>query len=140
LDPVAAEKAVRSVTIVHPHGFLGSLQFQNYTNDGFGTYDADLPAISSLIRTYSEENANSEKLSHIEELCDNPKNLVFLGFSYHPKNLEILFPRSMKPNGEVYGTAYQLFPRRIREAGKFYSPNIAIITTQNAYCRILVLS
>ena len=122
LDATQAEKAVQAIEIIHPHGCLGQLNFQRYTDDGYGSEVEDLNKAASQIRTYSEENSRNQELARVEELCENAKRLIFLGFSYHKRNMEILFPRAMEPNGEVWGTAYNLSRKQLIEAGGFLFP------------------
>jgi hypothetical protein len=87
-----AEKLMRSLKIYHPYGQVGDLPWQNGSVPvRYGNNErSDLLAISKEIKTFSEGLSDKEMMSAIRGLVMDAKHLVFLGFAFHPQNVDLL--------------------------------------------------
>lgn len=116
VDPQAAAQALSHLRILHPYGSVGSLphvnpsQPMNHVALGANFQGNRLLEVSRGIKTFTEgTDETSSEILAIRELVQNAKRLVFLGFAYHPLNMELLFPKPdaiTERNGLVLGTAY----------------------------------
>ena len=88
----AAAECVRNLTVLHPYGSLGQLEWQSETD--FLTYGADhgnLAQIGSRIRTYTEE-AHAAERTQIETAIGKAEVFVVIGFGFHRQNIKIVSP------------------------------------------------
>lgn len=98
-----AAKIISSTTIIHPYGSLGSIIPANETVP-FAPRDMDLEAAARQIRTYSE---SSEIVDSIRSRFFGAETIVFLGFAFHPANMELLDPRTqLGPDDYNYKRIY----------------------------------
>src|ERR1700743_1635151 len=105
LGEALAEKSVSSMAIVHPYGSLGPLRSEN-ASVPFGTVVPYLTTVASRIHTYTEERHDPQNLAKIATLLRGAKKVVFLGFGYHPKNMELLTQNELNTQSEIWGTFY----------------------------------
>jgi hypothetical protein len=60
---------------------------------------------SGRLKTYTEEDHDQVNLKKIHTLVRNAKRIVFLGTSYHPKNMELLISAGQpRLDCEIWGT------------------------------------
>src|SRR5207248_963296 len=87
-----AERITRGLEIVHPYGCVGSLPLYGNENAvGFGAVDAGAsPDIARHIRTFTERVEESTTLDRLRDILNSADNVVFLGFGFHPMNMELL--------------------------------------------------
>ncbi len=96
-----AETLTRFMPIVHVHGQLGLLDWQNSGDSGLAKrkYDAayDSPEKKELVRAcaegitiMAEGEDDSLEFQKARRLIENAKHLFFLGFGYHETNLRRL--------------------------------------------------
>ena len=90
MQPREAAQLLSKLRIIHPYGVAGGLDDRGEMTVPFGSTDVDLLEVSQGIRTFSEGLADSRIGSHIEAALRSASTLVFLGFSFHPLNLELL--------------------------------------------------
>ena len=98
LDYESSLEIVDQIKIVHPYGSLGRLptasrSIQHDDVVGFGASSIARPkhwASASRIRTYSETIDGTTELNDIQDMMEASNNLVFLGFGFHPQNMELL--------------------------------------------------
>lgn len=91
-----------NLEIHHPYGDLGPLLGAKADPNAIVAFgeEPSAPALISLakrIRTFTEglDQADST-VPRIREMVVDAENLVFLGFAFHPLNMELLFPASMR--------------------------------------------
>jgi len=98
---------LNKVEILHLHGTLGSLPWQtNEPKVKFGEDIKDhgrLAKISESIKIIHENVANSFEFKKAFELINNSSKVHFLGFGYHPTNLERL--RIQETKTQITGTS-----------------------------------
>jgi hypothetical protein len=86
----SAEEIVRRVAVVHPYGSLGEIFTSSRDRVCFGDTNVDLASVASRIDTFSETARDAATLHTIRRRVDEAETLVFLGFGFHPQNLDVL--------------------------------------------------
>jgi hypothetical protein len=108
LDRSSAHSVMKNLVVHHPYGNIGLLQWQNenqWTPFGVEVEHPDsLLSMADRIRTFTEEVADAARLSELRKLVAEARHLVFLGFAFHPRNLELLKPESVVAPKRIYGT------------------------------------
>lgn len=103
-----AAECVKGLSIIHPYGMLGPLEWQAENNSvPFADENADLAALSTGIRTYTEE-LGAPQISDIKAAINQADAFVILGFGFHKQNIELLTiapPREIN-NAAVFMTVY----------------------------------
>lgn len=114
VKPEDAARLVNSMTIFHPYGTVGSLPWQDKGGDTipFGNADLNESMLKSLagsIKTFTEgTDPTSSHIDAIRSLTKVSSMLIFLGFSFHHRNVELLMPVEDAPNltpTSLYATA-----------------------------------
>ncbi len=104
-----AAEILDSLDIYHPYGQVGDLTHLSATQTvDFGEEldPSRIVKVSQQIRTFTETvDDDSETIKQIRDLASQCRNLVFLGFAFHPLNVKLLFPTV--PSG------YPAYDRRI---------------------------
>jgi len=113
-----AAEITKSIPIIHVHGKLGELQYfssEPIPYDSFKDNDTvDHKIIkkgASGIKIIHEVNDITEELSVAHKLIKEAKRIYFLGFGYHPTNIERIMKGFKDVNhsiGRISGTAYGL--------------------------------
>lgn len=108
----AAFNAMSNIEIHHAYGALGEILPSEHDSVETPYGSDDVWAISraaTRIKTFSEEPGD---VSRIQSLILGAKRLVFLGFGYHPRNLDLLFGVGREaPEVECWGTTSGLTRR-----------------------------
>jgi hypothetical protein len=117
VDANAASEIIKNLEIFHPYGSIGVLPIHNgrqVVDYGAEVNSSQLVDLSNQIRTFTEgtDEGNSEIIAIRSRIRQSTK-LVFLGFAYHPLNMELLMHEghqrtdSVRPK-DVYGTVFQM--------------------------------
>ncbi|MFC7514358.1 SIR2 family protein [Herbaspirillum sp. GCM10030257] len=112
LEPQAAVDMLSNLTIYHPYGFLGPLPWQSPRGAIKFGEDADprkLVEISKNLRTFTEGTDKSHSdIINIRSTMHTAERVVFLGFSFNPQNVELLYRdhEVRYRDCPVYGSAY----------------------------------
>lgn len=92
-----AHEIVSEIEIIHPYGTLGKLpdspnvifgdflRFGQTIKDGFDPWP-----VSQRIKTFTEQVNDLVILDGIANAITHAKQIVFLGFAFHPQNMELL--------------------------------------------------
>jgi len=115
-----AQAYVRQMPIVHPYGSL-----TGYGDPGvypFGRLHEYVGHMATGIRTYTEEEHNEKELAKIRALLESAKQTIFLGFSYHPKNMSLLTSNGLKPSEDIYGACQNPITSRLDAAKSLLFP------------------
>ena len=112
-----AKEIVKQMNIIHPYGTIGDL---DHIPLGETPNFALLLKAFYNIRTFAEnsEQTKMERIS-ITQIMNKVNRIVFLGFAYHPMNLELIFKSVYEPVSppslitvsehiECYGTGYKI--------------------------------
>ncbi len=111
-----AAALVNQVTILHPYGAVGTLPWRGagVRNEFGGEPTAQgLFAIANELRTFTEGmDESSGDVSAIRSAIANAEKVAFLGFAFHPLNLDLLLSqidaRVDNTNRRVLATAHGL--------------------------------
>jgi hypothetical protein len=110
-----AAQVVNSLEIYHPYGKVGKIQhletgaIVSYGKDVGGK---ELLEISKQIRTFTEgSDPKTSDIQKIRSTIFNSGALVFLGFAFHPLNVDLLFGErqsfsAVNYDKKIYGTAF----------------------------------
>jgi hypothetical protein len=105
---------MKGLNIYHPYGSVGDLPWQSGEGIEFGA-EADefgrlLLKSSSGIRTFNEEVEDRTKIEEIRNAISAANRVIFLGFHFHPQNMDLIKPPiGSSATGEVpiaYATAF----------------------------------
>ena len=91
IDRKAASNALSRLTIIHPYGRVGSLPWQeeDVPVPYGGAADTDLVNVAESLRTFTE-TVEDGVAARIKESVSRSESLIYLGFGYHPQNIELL--------------------------------------------------
>jgi hypothetical protein len=108
IDDGEARSVMETLTILHPYGTIAKLPWQdnNGLPFGFPTNRPDLLMMSNQIKTFTEQVEDSTTLEAIKRELASAETIVFLGFSYHELNMQILKPRTPCVVKNIFGTAF----------------------------------
>jgi len=135
---------METLSIHHPYGTLGPLPWQDMQKGiafGGGNNPLYLSDLVPLIRTFTEEIGDNESLAKIQSLWQGAEQIIFLGFAYHPMNLDIL-GAAKSPLKKIFGTSLGLsepnqFAIETQLSGMF-SDNLSSLTLQGIGCHDLL--
>jgi hypothetical protein len=109
---VEAQRIVAAkLNIVHPYGTIGRLPWQKGEGpDVEWGNDAPWNMISLLsgLRTHSELMGDRNALTEVRGAMLKSQRVVFMGFGYHPQNLDVLIDGTFSHNPEVLAAVHQL--------------------------------
>ncbi|MBT5868651.1 MAG: hypothetical protein HOH38_07430 [Nitrospinaceae bacterium] len=139
IPPSEAAKLVSLLEIFYPYGKVGELKTD--LNPNGVPFGADLNVDKFIqtvqgIRTYTEQVEDENSLVRIKRSITNANAIVFLGFAYHPQNMEILKPDNIKElTTNIFGTAYGISDHGTKEVANLTKTltigNIANIEINN---------
>jgi hypothetical protein len=99
------EGIVSRLEIIHPYGTVGPLPWQNRHNGvPFGSSQTDLRAAAGRIKTFTEGLDDDKMLTRMRTLIEEAETIVFLGFAFHPMNMELLSPGHMAATKRIFAT------------------------------------
>jgi hypothetical protein len=104
LSPDWASKCLAELTILHPYGSVGPLDWEGVAKTvEFGASDYNLSEIANRIKTYTEERDGTQ-LATIRKAIHQAHVAVVLGFGFHNQNIDLLNVPDLGP-----GPGRQLF-------------------------------
>lgn len=113
VDANRATELMKTVTIVHPYGTVGSLDWQRTGREHRVTFGAEvnaerLLASAQSILTYGERADDPDRLGQLSTVLDSAQRVIFLGFAFHPQNMDLLFRAGGFGPKEIWATAYDI--------------------------------
>jgi hypothetical protein len=124
IDLRRAAKLISKLEIIHPYGSIGRLPFeagQSVVPYGAKLDEAALIQATGRIRTFTEQIEDENSLTAIRESVGRAETLVFLGFGFHPQNMELLGDDFGSNVRRAFATSYgcskgdiEVFIRQIR--------------------------
>lgn len=111
-----AATLVNKMNIYHPYGTVGNLPWMKKPGDGIISFGeepdhANLLRLSKGIKTFTEgTDDNDSDILAIRKSIEDAERFVFLGYAYHPLNMELLLsgvPKSRRTR-RVFGTAFKM--------------------------------
>jgi hypothetical protein len=110
-----AAELLKLIEIYHPYGTVGSLPYirgEGASEFGDVPHPTKLIDVAAQIKTFTEgTDEGSSAVCAIRDRIKQAKRLVFVGFAFHPMNIELLLPRTTARehlHNKVYATAYRL--------------------------------
>jgi len=118
----SAYAKLRQIEIVHAHGSLGEYPAVSY---GHGPDSEEvLRSAAERIKIVSDSLDGSRDFQRSQRLVGEANNVIFVGFGYDPRTLNLLFKDCTPTEKNVFGTAFQLDEGQRRETGAFFSERI----------------
>lgn len=113
LDATTAAEILTNLSIYHPYGRVGSLLWQQQETPiefGADPRPQNLLKIYTQIRTFTEgTNPEGSDIDNIRSAVAECDRLIFLGFAFHPMNMDLLSSDNKDCTPTVsYGTALGL--------------------------------
>lgn len=109
LNEQDSKSLLAKLEIFHPYGCIGDLPWKNPDPNphvAYGAERAELLGIAKRIKTFNEDFEDSPHIQNIRKLIAEAETLVFLGFAFHKKNMELISPNKMTNIKRVFATAY----------------------------------
>ena len=114
--PEQATAAMSHLQIMHPYGTVGSLPWSDASRGveyGGEPSSQQLISLSSQIRTFTEStDPTASEIVNLRSTIRSAERVAFLGFAFHPLNLELLYgekaKKSAASDASVYATAMGL--------------------------------
>jgi hypothetical protein len=85
---------MKGLNIYHPYGSVGDLPWQSGEGIEFGSEANEFRLLesSSRIRTFNEEVEDKTKIEEIRKAIATANRVIFLGFHFHPQNMDLIKP------------------------------------------------
>ena len=90
IDQLAAQEIVENAKIYHPYGTVGSPFPGRNGFVKFGDEYANIAELGANIKTYTEKITDHTLLSAMVAALAAAQTLVFLGFAFHPQNMNLM--------------------------------------------------
>ena len=142
LDDRQAQDVLHSMQVLHPYGDIGApswLRGSGGVPFG-GEVRGRLGELAKGIRTFTEKMAVSDTVDQVRKAIADARTVVFLGFAFHPQNMELLVPGgTISGVQQVYGTAVGMSERDrkateeylnrsfTRPSGKVRGPTVQLV-------------
>ena len=95
--------------IFHPYGQVGPLPWQDLTQaTPFGSSGADLLHLAKGIKTFTEGRNDEEFVGPMHAEITAAETIVFLGFAFHPLNMQLLAPTKGSDPSRIFATTFGL--------------------------------
>lgn len=90
-----ATETLRQLEVFHPYGTVGQLPCSGESKGvgyGSGLFSKQLADLANQVQTFTEgTDENSSEIIAIRETLRSAERVAFLGFAFHPLNLELLY-------------------------------------------------
>lgn len=134
----------RNLLVYHPYGVVGRLPWQAGQDahaEWAGSDQAwNIQAIAGQIRTHAERVADRDYVARLRRSIAEAKRIVFLGFGYHPQNLDLLFDRTISHNPEVLASvhgvpasSHALLARQLKKVCGLEHDDLLTLSDQRAW-------
>ena len=102
------DQVLKELCVIHPYGMVGQLDWTDAKTkrsgiEFGGDFGSRLADLSSQIITFNEATDDGLVRQVREEIASATK-LVFLGFAFHPQNVEMFATRGPSKEKDVYAT------------------------------------
>jgi hypothetical protein len=132
-DAETAKELLNSINLVHVYGSFGPLPHEPRSNsvpygidDLRGNTDQRkeiLKSVMSNLTVIHESDESSETIRMARDWISDAHKLAFIGFGYHPLNIERLFKDNdlQRRSNNVFGTFYEMGDFDVSEARTYLS-------------------
>jgi hypothetical protein len=109
LSEAESQAIVATLAIYHPYGTVGSLPWQTPDHGvPFGSTQTRLLAAAGRVKTFAEGLDDDDLLTKIHDAVAKAETVVFLGFAFHPMNMELLRPGRKAAAQRIFATTLGL--------------------------------
>ena len=114
LNETTASAVAKKLQVLRPYGRIGSLPWQQQDDPisyGEEASAAKIIQLADQIKTFTEStDQDAEHIKAIRSAMIEARRVIFLGFAFHPLNLELLWGNNkLDPVGRSgYATAYKI--------------------------------
>src|SRR5579862_2963417 len=110
-----ALEIVSRCSILHPYGVVAPLfpLDNGLPFGGQGLYEYDYAKYSDNVQIFTEPAKTDNTLFHIHEYMKAAEQIIFLGFGFHNRNLDLLRPVEKMPMKDILGTILGQSPNSI---------------------------
>lgn len=106
LDSSQIAAVTRKLQVFHPYGQVGKLPWQASINSvPYGSEGSDILVLSKQIKTFFEKVQEEADMAEMKKAVEDAEVIVFLGFGFHRKNLELIDPGIPCKAKRVFATA-----------------------------------
>ncbi|MCW5685896.1 MAG: hypothetical protein KIT85_15950 [Pseudolabrys sp.] len=108
LPDIEAQALVSRLILYHPYGAVGKLPWQDRSSGvpfGAKIDGRHLLRLANQIRTFTERIEEENILEEIRSLVQVAETVVFLGFAFHPMNMQLLKGRKSSAAKKVFWTS-----------------------------------
>lgn len=114
-DENHSNQLIRNARIIHPYGRVGELgEGDSLKTVAFGSQRYDLHKIARGIRTFTEGLRYNEHADEIKHIISRSDQVIFLGFAFHPINMDILSVSRENAIQKIFGTTIKLSDAAVR--------------------------
>lgn len=104
-----SEEIVRKVSIYHPYGKVGGLPWERCQSSiNFGADRVQLLPIASQIKTFAEGLDDDQLIKDMHDAVESAETIIFLGFAFHPSNMQLLAPNVEANVKRIFATTLGL--------------------------------
>jgi hypothetical protein len=122
IDEATASSLLKHLTIFHPYGHLGEINPSFESRFGAEVHPQRLIDAAKRLKTFTEGTDESgSEIVEIRATIAGAAKLVYLGFSFNPQNLALLYGNGVFQDPgtrAVFGTAYGLSNFDVMEIGQ----------------------
>jgi hypothetical protein len=109
-DAELIDSAITRLKIHHPYGQVGRLPWQSPNQaTPFGSSrvgGVELVRLASQIKTFTERQDDDALIERMRHAVQSAETIVFLGFAFHPQNLQLIAPTKPGRAKRVFASAY----------------------------------
>jgi hypothetical protein len=115
IDESLASSIMESANIIHPYGRVGEFgRGKSLSTAAFGAKDFDLRKIAEGIKTFSEGLQFENHADEIKRSITASDQIIFLGFAFHPLNMDIMSVDDPSSVSQIFGTTVGLSDAAVR--------------------------
>ncbi|WP_295708998.1 hypothetical protein [uncultured Brevundimonas sp.] len=123
-DPQTAAQIMTGLKIIHPYGKIGRLPWQKEPGDAlpFGHWEnlhwETVIQAGERLRTFTETIEEDDLIDAIKGAVNHAEQIVFMGFSFLPQNLDLMGAESESSASSIWATSYMESESNVRAASK----------------------
>lgn len=126
IDGAKAADIIKGIEIYHPYRCVGSLPYLSKESpNSFGEipHPTNLPILAKQIKTFTEgTDKDSSDIVAIRRHMKTALRLVFLGFAFQEKNMELLEPEQYIRDRKVFATCQGISSSRVTTISHRFGP------------------
>ena len=110
VDLSEVDKVLQNLNVIHPYGVVGELDWNGCERPALriefgGDSSGRLQELSKQIKTFNEDARDA---ALIQKEVASVRKVVFLGFAFHPQNIELFKVNGVSNEKDVYATTHKI--------------------------------